>query len=77
MLPHHYASVVVPQGTTTIFWDPHELANVIGLEGIRCAVAATRNLPLRFIVQASSCVAGRARAGDCRAPTSRRTKSAS
>lgn len=56
MLPHHYASVVVPQGTTTIFWDPHELANVLGLEGIRYAVAATRNLPLRVIVQASSCV---------------------
>ncbi len=56
MLPHHYASVVVPQGTTTIFWDPHELANVIGLDGIRYAVAVTRNLPLRFIVQASSCV---------------------
>ncbi len=56
MLPHHYASVVVPQGTTAIFWDPHELANVLGLEGIRYAVNATRNLPLRFIVQASSCV---------------------
>ncbi len=56
MLPHHYASVVVPQGTTTIFWDPHELANVIGLDGIRYAVNATRDLPLRFIVQASSCV---------------------
>lgn len=56
MLPHHYASVVVPQGTTTIFWDPHELANVLGLDGIRYAVEATRNLPLRFVVQASSCV---------------------
>jgi adenine deaminase len=56
MLPHHYASVIVPQGTTTIFWDPHELANVLGLDGIRYAVQASRNLPLRFIVQASSCV---------------------
>ena len=56
MLPHHYAEVVVPQGTTTNFWDPHELANVLGLDGIRYAVASTRNLPLRFIVQASSCV---------------------
>jgi adenine deaminase len=56
MLPHHYASVVVPQGTTTIFWDPHELANVLGLDGIRYAVQASRNLPLRFVVQASSCV---------------------
>lgn len=56
MLPHRYAEVVVPQGTTTIFWDPHELANVLGLDGIRYAVEASRNLPLRVIVQASSCV---------------------
>jgi adenine deaminase len=56
MLPHHYASVVVPQGTTTIFCDPHELANVLGVAGVRYAVEASRGLPLRFIVQASSCV---------------------
>jgi len=56
MLPHHYASVVVPQGTTTLFCDPHELANVLGLEGVRYAIDASRGLPLRFIVQASSCV---------------------
>src|SRR6516164_10146536 len=56
MLPHHYASVVVPQGTTTIFCDPHELANVMGIAGVRYAVEATRGLPLRFVVQASSCV---------------------
>jgi adenine deaminase len=56
MLPHHYASVVVAQGTTTIFCDPHELANVLGVQGIRYAVEASRGLPLRFIVQASSCV---------------------
>jgi adenine deaminase len=56
MLPHHYAAVVVPQGTTTIFCDPHELANVLGVAGSRYAVEASRGLPLRFIVQASSCV---------------------
>ncbi len=56
MLPHHYAAVVVPQGTTTIFCDPHELANVLGIAGMRYTVEATRGLPLRFIVQASSCV---------------------
>lgn len=56
MLPHHYCSVVLPQGTTTIFCDPHELANVLGLEGVRWAVQASRGLPMRFIVQASSCV---------------------
>ncbi len=56
MLPHRYAEVVVPQGTTAIFWDPHELANVLGLDGIRYAVESSRGLPLRVIVQASSCV---------------------
>ena len=56
MVPHRYASVVVPQGTTTIFCDPHELANVLGTAGARYAVEASRGLPLRFIVQASSCV---------------------
>jgi adenine deaminase len=56
MLPHHYACVVVPQGTTTVFCDPHELANVLGVDGLRYAVEASRGLPLRFIVQASSCV---------------------
>jgi adenine deaminase len=48
--------VVLPQGTTTIFCDPHELANVFGIAGIRYAIEASRGLPLRFIVQASSCV---------------------
>jgi adenine deaminase len=56
MLPHYYASTVVPQGTTTIFYDPHELANVLGIEGVRYAIAASRNLPLRFLCQAPSSV---------------------
>jgi adenine deaminase len=56
MLPHHYAAVVVPQGTTTVFCDPHELANVLGIAGVRYAAEATAGLPLRFIVQAPSCV---------------------
>ena len=56
MLPHHYASVIVPQGTTTIFFDPHELANVLGVEGVRYAVESTRGLPLRCLCQAPSSV---------------------
>jgi adenine deaminase len=56
MLPHHYAETVVPQGTTTIFYDPHELANVLGVEGVRYAIEASRNLPLRFLCQAPSSV---------------------
>src|SRR6185312_5732421 len=36
--PRHYAETVVPQGTTTICWDPHELGNVLGLDGVRWAI---------------------------------------
>ena len=56
MLPHHYAATVVPQGTTTVFWDPHELANVMGVAGVRYATDASRNLPLRCLIQAPSSV---------------------
>ena len=56
LTPENYASVVVPQGTTTIFFDPHELANALGLEGVRYAIAASRGLPLRFLCAAPSSV---------------------
>lgn len=54
--PARYAEIVVAQGTTTIFWDPHELANVLGVAGVRYAVEASRNLPLRVICAAPSSV---------------------
>jgi adenine deaminase len=56
MAPADYASVVVPAGTTTAVWDPHELANVLGLPGVRWAIEASRNLPLRSLIAAPSCV---------------------
>lgn len=56
MAPADYASVVVPAGTTTCVWDPHELANVLGLSGVRWAIEASRGLPLRTLVAAPSCV---------------------
>ncbi len=56
MLPEHYAEQVVAQGTTTVFYDPHELANVLGLAGVRYAIEASRGLPLRFLCAAPSCV---------------------
>ena len=54
--PRRYAETVVPQGTTTICWDPHELGNVLGLDGVRWAIKAARDLPLRILVLAPSCV---------------------
>jgi adenine deaminase len=56
MTPADYAATVVPAGTTTCVWDPHELANVLGLPGVRWAIEASRNLPLRSLVLAPSCV---------------------
>jgi adenine deaminase len=54
--PRRYAETVLPQGTTTICWDPHELGNVLGLDGVRWAIEASRGLPLRVLVLAPSCV---------------------
>ncbi|WP_426957416.1 adenine deaminase [Muricoccus radiodurans] len=56
MAPVDYATAVVPHGTLTTVWDPHELANVLGVPGVRWAVDQSRNLPLRVLVAAPSCV---------------------
>lgn len=54
--PATYAQAVVARGVTTVVWDPHEFGNVHGVAGVDWAISATRNLPLRFIVLAPSCV---------------------
>ena len=56
LTPASFAAVVAPHGTTTVFCDPHELANVSGLDGVRYAIEASRELPVRFLFQAPSCV---------------------
>jgi adenine deaminase len=56
MLPAEYANAVMPHGTTSIVSDPHEIANVHGLEGIRFMLQASDGLPLRVFVMLSSCV---------------------
>jgi adenine deaminase len=56
LTPGTYAEAVCPRGTTTVFADPHELANVAGVAGVRYAVEASRGLPVRFVLQAPSCV---------------------
>lgn len=54
--PATYAYAVVPRGVTTVVWDPHEFGNVHGIAGVDWAIKATRDLPLRVIVLAPSCV---------------------
>jgi adenine deaminase len=54
--PAEYAAAVLPAGTTTILWDPHELGNVCGIPGVAWARDASRGLPLRVLLMAPSCV---------------------
>jgi adenine deaminase len=54
--PRRYAEVVLPQGTTTVVWDPHEIGNVAGVAGLDWILEQTARLPLRFLTLAPSCV---------------------
>jgi adenine deaminase len=54
--PREFARAVLPHGTTAVVADPHEIANVLGLEGIRYMVDASRGVPFRFHFTLPSCV---------------------
>ena len=54
--PPEFARAVLPHGVTAVVTDPHEIANVLGLEGIRFMLERARNIPLNMFVMASSCV---------------------
>jgi len=54
--PAEFARAVVPRGTTTVVTDPHEIANVLGLDGIRFMFESAKYGPLSMYVMASSCV---------------------
>jgi adenine deaminase len=54
--PNEFARAVVPRGTTTVVTDPHEIANVLGLEGIRYMLEMAKYNPLSIYVMAPSCV---------------------
>lgn len=56
LLPGEFARAVVPRGTGAVIADPHELANVLGLEGIRYMIDHSRNLPLDILYMVPSCV---------------------
>jgi adenine deaminase len=51
-----FVRTVLPHGTTAVAADPHEVANVLGVDGILALMAAAEPLPFTFAVYASSCV---------------------
>ncbi len=54
--PREFARAVLPHGVTTVIADPHEIANVLGLEGIRFMLQDAKYGPLSMYVDAPSCV---------------------
>ncbi len=54
--PREFAKVVIPRGVTSVISDPHEIANVLGLEGITFMLEQAKYGPLSIYVMASSCV---------------------
>ncbi len=51
-----YAHAVIPHGTTAVFADPHEMANVFGMEGVALMLAEARQQLIHFYMQLPSCV---------------------
>ena len=51
-----FARAVIPHGTTSMFIDPHEIANVLGLAGVRLMHDEAMGLPVNVFVQMPSCV---------------------
>ncbi|MDR3260123.1 MAG: adenine deaminase [Fusobacteriaceae bacterium] len=51
-----YAKAVIPHGTVGIYMDPHEICNVLGLDGVKCMIEDSKHVPLKTMVTIPSCV---------------------
>nr|WP_213395858.1 adenine deaminase [Yoonia sp.] len=55
LTPAEFAAAVIPHGTTTMFTDPHEIANVLGLRGVRMMHDEALMQPVNIFTQMPSC----------------------
>ncbi|GGD20695.1 adenine deaminase [Sinisalibacter lacisalsi] len=55
LTPAEFARAVIPHGTTSMFTDPHEIANVLGLEGVRLMHDEAMMQPVNIFTQMPSC----------------------
>jgi len=55
LTPAEFAAAVIPHGTTTMFADPHEIANVLGLQGVRMMHDEALMQPVNIFTQMPSC----------------------
>src|SRR5437588_8250331 len=51
-----FTRTILPEGTTTVVVDPHEMANVLGVRGVEYMLEASKGLPLGVYVMIPSCV---------------------
>ena len=56
LTPDNYEESVLPHGVTTSVWDPHEIANVLGVDGLDYALTSAENTVMDIRVMLSSCV---------------------
>jgi adenine deaminase len=56
MVPSHFAVAAVRQGTVAVVSDPHEIANVMGREGVRFMTENAETVPIKILFGAPSCV---------------------
>ncbi len=54
--PANFAKALIERGTTTAVIDPHEIANVLGVDGVKYMIEATKNLPIDILVTIPSAV---------------------
>ena len=56
MTPIEYAKAVIPHGTVGIYYDPHEVCNVLGLKGVDLMAEEAEKTPLKAMLTTPSCV---------------------
>lgn len=56
LIPSKFAEAVIPWGVTTVISDPHEIANVMGTDGIYFMINSSKDTPVDFIFMLPSCV---------------------
>ena len=56
LTPAQFARIAVRHGTTAVVCDPHEIANVLGIEGVEAMIGNAKQVPFNFYFTAPSCV---------------------
>lgn len=56
LMPLRFSEAVLPHGTTTVFIDPHEIANVLGIKGVKYFIEEAKMAPIRIFINIPSCV---------------------